>query len=147
MLGRAALGSPKPLEALLYDGRVLAMVIRVHLHVRCRYVHLVAILMDAMIVGLLSIVRTGPAGMPFRAIVRRRVSHEAVLQGLVPLLMPLEVPDHLLLLHEHPAATVQTMKVLPAAQFLTIRTAAFLARDVSPHVSGVIDDRLRHRRL
>lgn len=114
MLGRAILGSPKPLEALLYDGRVLAMVIRVHLHVRCRYVHLVAILVDAMIVGLLSIVRTDPAGMPLRAIVRRRVSHEAVLQGLVPLLVPLEVPDHLLLLHEHPAAAVQTMKVLPA---------------------------------
>lgn len=64
MFGRATLGGPKPLEALLYDGRVLAMVIRVHLHVRCRYVHLVAILVDAMIVGLLSIVRTGPAGMP-----------------------------------------------------------------------------------
>lgn len=114
MFGRATFGGPKPLEALLYDGRVLAMIIRVHLHVRCRYVHLVAILVDAMIVGLLSIVRTGPAGMPLRTIVRRRVSHETVLQGLVPLLVPLEVPDHLLLLHEHPTAAVQTMKMLPA---------------------------------
>lgn len=70
-----------------------------------------------------------------------------MLQGLVPLLVPLEVPDHLLLLHEYPAAAVQTMKVLPTAQFLTIRTTAFLTRAVSPHISGVIDDRLRHRRL
>lgn len=71
MLGRATFGSSKSLEALLYDCRVLAMVICVHLHVRCRYVHLVAILVDAMIVGLLSIVRTGPARVLFRTIVRR----------------------------------------------------------------------------
>lgn len=126
MFSRATLGGPKSLEALLYDGRVLAMVIRVHLHVRCRYVHLVAILVDAMIVGLLSIVRTGTARVLFRAVVGRRVPHEAVLQGLVPLLMPLKVPDHFLLLHEHSPAAVQTMKVLPATQFLAVRTAAFL---------------------
>jgi len=115
MFGRATLRGPKSLEALLYDGRVLAMVIRVHLHVRRRYVHLVAILVDAMVMGLLSVVRTRPAGVFLRAVVRWRVSHEAVLQGLVPLLVPLEVPDHLLLLHEHPAAAVQTVEVLPAA--------------------------------
>lgn len=147
MVSRAILGGPKSLEALLYDSRVLAMVIRVHLHVRCRYVHLVAILVDAMIVGLLSIVRAGTARMLFRTIVGRRVPHETMLQGLVPLLMPLEVPDHFLLFHEHSPATVQTMKVLPTAQFLAVRTAAFLTGCISPHVSGIIDDRLRHRRL
>lgn len=147
IVSRATLGGPKSLKALLYDGRVLAMVIRVHLHVRCRYVHLVAILVDAMIVGLLSIVRTDPAGVLFRTIVHWRVPHETVLQGLVPLLVPLEVPDHFLLLHEHSPATVQTMKVLPAAQFFAVRTAAFLTGRISPHVSGIIDDRLGHRRL
>lgn len=106
MLGRATLGRPKSLKALLYDSRVLAVIIRVHLHVRRRYVHLVAILVNAMIVGLLSVVRAGPAGMPLRTVVGRRVSHEAVLQGLVPLLVPLEVPDHLLLLHEYSTAAV-----------------------------------------
>jgi len=147
MVSRATLGGPKSLKALLYDGRVLAMVIRVHLHVRCRYVHLVAILVDAMIVSLLSIVRTGPTGVLFRTIVGRRVPHKAMLQGLVSLLMPLEVPDHFLLFHEHSPATIQTMKVLPATQFLAVRTAAFLTGRISPHVSGIIDDRLRHRRF
>lgn len=147
ILGRAILGGTKSLEALLYDGRIFAMIIRMHLHVRRRYVHLVAILMDAVIVGLLSIVRTGTAGMLLRAIVRRRVSHETVLQRFIPLLVPLEVPDHFLLLHEYSAAAVQTMKVLPATRFLAIRTAAFLTGYVSLHVSRVIDDRLGDRRL
>jgi len=148
MVSRATLGGPKSLKALLYDGRVLAMVIRVHLHVRCRYVHLVAILVDAMIVSLLSIVvRTGPTGVLFRTIVGRRVPHKPMLQGFVPLLMPLEVPDHFLLFHKHSPATVQTMKVLSATQFLAVRTAAFLTGRISPHVSGIIDNRLRHRRF
>lgn len=147
IVSRATLGGSKSLKALLYDRRVLAMVIRVHLHVRCRYVYLVAILVDAMIVGLLSIVRTAPARVLFRTIVHGRVPHEAMLQGLVPLLMPLEVPDHFLLLHKHSPATVQTMKVFPAAQFFAVRTAAFLTGCKSPHISGIIDDRLGHRRL
>lgn len=147
MVSRATLGGPKSLEALLYDGRVLAMVIRVHLHVRCRYVYLVAILVNAMIVGLLSIVRASSARMLFRTIVHWRVPHKTVLQGLIPLLVPLEVPYHFLLFHEHSPATIQTMKVLPAAQFFAIRTAAFLTGCISPHISGIIDDRLGHRRL
>lgn len=77
-----------------------------HLHVRRRYVYLVAILVNAVIMGLLSIVRAGSAGMLLRAIVCRRVSHETVLQGFIPLLVPLEVPDHLLLLYEYPTAAV-----------------------------------------
>lgn len=144
MVSRATLSGPKSLEALLYDSRVLTMVIRVHLHVRCRYVYFVAILMDAMIVRLLSIVRTSTARVLFRTIVHWWVPHETVLQGLVPLLMPLEVPDHFLLLHKHSPATVQTMKMLPAAQFFAVRTAAFLTGCISPYISGIIDDRLGH---
>lgn len=106
ILGPAILGGPKSLEALLYNRRIFAMIIRMHLHVRRRYVYLVAVLVNAVIVGLLSIVRAAPAGMLFRTIVRRRVPHEAVLQRFVPLLVPLEVPDHLLLLYEYPAAAV-----------------------------------------
>jgi len=147
MVGRATLGGTKSLEALLYDSRVLAVIIRVHLYVRRRYIHFVAILVNAMIMSLFSIVRTGSTGVLFRAIVRRRVSHETVLQRFVSFLMPLEVPDHFLLFHKHPTAAVQTMKMFPAAQFLAIRTAAFLTGCVPPHVSGVIDDRLRHRCL
>lgn len=145
ILGCAILGGSKSLETLLYDGRIFAMIIRMHLHVRRRYVHLVAIFMDAVIMGLLSIVRTDTAGMLLRAIISRRVSHEAVLQRFIPLLMPFEVPDHFLLLHKYPTAAVQTMKVLPTAQFLAIRTAAFLTGYVSFHVSRVIDDRLGDR--
>jgi len=38
----AFLGRAEPLESFLYDGRVFAVVIRVHLHVGRAYVHLVA---------------------------------------------------------------------------------------------------------
>lgn len=47
------------------------------------------------------------------AIVEWTVTHEAVLQRLVPFLVPFEVPDHFFLLDEHPRVAVQAMEVLP----------------------------------
>lgn len=109
--GAALLGGPEPLEALLDDGRVLPVVVGVHLDVRGADVHLVAGPLDAVVVGLLPVVPA--AGVAIRAVVARRVPHEAVLQRLVPLLVPLEVTDHLLLLHEYPGVAVQAVEVLP----------------------------------
>lgn len=45
-------------------------------------------------------------------VVAGRVSHETVLQALVPLFVPLEVSDHFFLLHEHSRVAVETVEVL-----------------------------------
>lgn len=142
VIGSTALGSAKSLETFLYDSRVLAMVVGVHLHVRCRYVNLIAIFMDTVVVCLFSIVGASTTRMPLRAIIRRRIPHEPVLQRFVPLFVPLEMPDHFLLFHKDPTTAVQTVKMLSATELLTIRATAFLTRRVPPHVSGVIDYRL-----
>ena len=42
----AVFGGPVPLEAFLDDGRVLAVVVGVHLHVRGAYVHLITTLLS-----------------------------------------------------------------------------------------------------
>lgn len=77
------------------------------------YTHPVGALLDAVVVGLLAVVLTVVESV--RAVVHGRVAHEPVLQRLVALLVPLEVPDHLLLFHEHPRVAVQTVKMLPAS--------------------------------
>lgn len=100
----ALLRRPVPLETLLDDGGVLSVVVRVHLHVRRGYVDLVASLFDAVVVRLLLVVRA--IGEPVAAVVQGAVTHEAVLEGLVALLVPLEVPDHLLLFYEHARVAV-----------------------------------------
>lgn len=146
VLGGAALGSPESLESLLNDRGVLAMVVRVHLHVGRGYVHLVAVLVDAVVVGLLAIVGTLAAGMPLGAVVGGRVAHEAVLEGLVALLVPLEVANHLLLLDEHAAAALEAVEVLPAAEVLAVRAAALLAAAEAADVARVVDHRLRQAR-
>lgn len=122
----ALFGCPIPLEALLNDGRILPVVVGVHLHVRCRNVHLVTALFDAMIVGLLLVVRA--VGVSVRAVVQRRVPHEAVLQRFVALLVPLEVADHLLLLDEDARVAVQAVEVLPVVEVFAVRAAAFQGR-------------------
>lgn len=138
----AVLGRPEPLEALLDDRRVLPVIIRVHLHVRGRYVHLVAVLVDAVVVRLLPVVRTLPARVTLGTVVGGRVAHEAVLERLVALLVPLEVPDHLLFLDEDSTAAVEAVEVLATAEVLAVGTAALLAAGVAAHVARVVDDRL-----
>lgn len=153
VLGGAVLGGAKPLEALLDDGRVLAVVVGVHLHVGGRYVDLVAVVVDAVVVGLLEVVGAGAHGVPLGAVVRLRVPHEAVLQRVVPLLVPLEVAYHLLLLDKDATAAVEAVEVLPAAELLAVGAPALLPARVAPHVSRVVDLRrlctpdqaLRHR--
>lgn len=65
--GPAFLGGPESLEALLYNGRILAVIIGVHLHVRGGDVDLVAALLDAVIVRLFLVVRA--IGIPIGAII------------------------------------------------------------------------------
>jgi len=52
------------------------------------------------------------------AVVHWWIPHEAVLQGLISLFVPLKMPDHFLLFDEHPWITIQAMKVLPATKEL-----------------------------
>lgn len=60
--------------------------------------------------GLLAIVTA--ALISIGTVVAGRVSHETVLQALVPLFVPLEVSDHFFFLHEHSRVAVETMEVL-----------------------------------
>lgn len=139
VIGRATLGGPKPLKALLYDGRVLTVIVGVHLHVRGGYVSLVAVVVYAVIVRLLPVVRTLSARVVLGTAVGGRVPHEAMLKRLVALLVPLEVPYHLLFLDKHaPSAAVQTVEVLPTAQILAVSVTALLAAAISTNVPRVV---------
>lgn len=68
----------------------------------------------AVVVRLLAIVAAVVVSVA--AVVTGRVPHEAVLQGLIALLVPLEVSDHLLLLDKHSRVAVQTMEVFPVTK-------------------------------
>ena len=70
--------------------------------------------LEAVVVGLFAVV--GAAAEAVATVVHGRVAHEAVLQRLVALLVPLEVADHLLLLHEDARVAVQTVEVLPGGE-------------------------------
>lgn len=63
-----------------------------------------------MIMSLLAVVTA--ALIPIGTVVAGRVSHETVLQALVPLFVPLEVSNHFFFLHEHSRVAVETMEVL-----------------------------------
>ena len=67
--------------------------------------------MEAVVMGLLAVVRT--AMETVIAVVPRRITKKTVLQGLVTFLVPLEMPNHLLLLHKHFHGTFDAMKMLP----------------------------------
>ena len=86
---------------------VLSVVVEVHLDVAGRDVDLVAALrLDAVVVGLLLVVLT--SGEVVGAVVGRGDATEAVLEGLFHLLVPLRVPDHLILLGENLLPSKQT---------------------------------------
>lgn len=110
--GTALFGGPQSLKPFLYDCRVFSVIVCVHLHIRRANVHLITRALYAMVVGLLAIVTASL--ITVGAVVARRVPHETVLQALVPLLVPLEVSDHLLFLHKHSRVTIKTMEVLSA---------------------------------
>ena len=63
--------------------------------------------LHAVVVRLLAVVGA-VSGEAFVAVVEGGEAEEAVLQRVVALLVPLEVPDHLLLLHEHLGKTTTT---------------------------------------
>lgn len=65
-----------------------------------------------MIMCLLAVVAASLISV--RTVVAWRVSHETVLQALVPLFVPFEVSDHFFFLDEHSWVAVETMEVLSA---------------------------------
>jgi hypothetical protein len=116
--GAALFRRPVPLEALLYDGGVLPVVVGVHLDVRRRDVYFITAFLDAMIVCLLLVV--GAVAEAVAAVVQRAVPHEAVLERFVALLVPLEVPYHLLLLDEDARVAVEAVEVLPGRGLIVV---------------------------
>lgn len=107
----ATFGSSKPLKSFLKNSWIFSVIIGVHLYVRCRYINLKSIvneyrnnppnldfffdknkylittILDTMIVSLATIVRTSSSS--FAAIVQRRIPHETMCEGIVPLFVPL----------------------------------------------------------
>lgn len=132
--GAAFLGGAKPLEPLLNDGRVLAMVVAVHLHVRRANVHLVAVRLQTVVVRLFALVRT--RGVLWRTVVARREPQEAVVQALVALLVPLQVANDLLLFGQDFAQTHDVVAVIVVALVLR-RTALVAALQVAGEAAQV----------
>lgn len=130
--GSALLRRPEPLKALLDDGRVLAMVVAVHLHIAGADVHLVAVRLHAVVVRLPPIVRTSDAEL-HATVVGRAEAQEAVLQTLRAFLVPLQMADDLLLFGQHFAGAVGAMVVVT----LGVRCAAGLT---AVQVAGVLGE-------
>jgi len=114
VLDAAVLVRPEAAEALVHDLRVLAVEVGVHLDIAGAHVHLRAVLVDAVVVGLLPVVGTAlPVGRS--TVVRRGEAGEAQLEALLALLVPLEVPDDVVLLAQDLALAglLVAMEVLP----------------------------------
>lgn len=92
-------GCAKALKSLLDDGDVFLVVVRVHLDVGSRDVAFVALVVHAVVMGLLPVVNA--VRKLDRAVVRWGIAEKPVCETLVPFFMPLEVSDHLLFLDEH----------------------------------------------
>jgi len=69
-----------------------------------------------VIVRLLAIVAA--TAVSVGAVVHWWIPHEAMLQGLISLFVPLKMPDHFFLFDKHPWITIQAMKVLPVTKEL-----------------------------
>lgn len=70
-----------------------------HLYVGRAYIDFITGALNAMIMCLLAVVAASLISV--RTVVAWRVSHETVLQALVPLFVPFEVSDHFFFLDEH----------------------------------------------
>lgn len=109
---------------------MLPVVVGVHLHVARADVHLVAVVVHAVIVGVLVVVLTVP--VLDAAVVRRGKPIEAILERLLALLVPLEVPNDFVLLVQHLAPTerVVAVEVLMQVLELALFTVAVVAGSV-----------------
>ena len=145
VLGVAVLRPPEPEESLPLDCIVLPVVVEMHLDVGGADVDFVtAVTLNAVVVGLLLVV--GAVNELVTAVVHRSDPSEPVLQGLVHLLVPLAVSDHLLLLGEvlplaHGDGAVE---MFPVVHVFTPREAALQAGAEPLEVAGVVR---RHQRL
>lgn len=116
-VGRSAFfGGSVPLETLLDNGRILSMIVGVHLDVRRRNINLITAFFNTMIMRLLLVV--GAICISIRAVVQRTVTHETVLERFVSFLVPLEVPYHFLFFYEDARVAIQTVEVLPGRKSL-----------------------------
>ena len=145
VLSVAVLRTTEPQESLPLDGVVLPVVVEMHLDVRGADVDFVtAVALDTVVVGLLLVV--GAVNELVTAVVHRGHPSEPVLQGLVHLLVPLAVADHLLLLGEVLALAHgdRAVEMFPVVHVLAPREPALQAGAEPLEVAGVVR---RHHRL
>jgi len=115
------------------------VIIKVHLHVRSADVDLVTVArLDAMIMRLFLVMLT--ARKLVGAIIRRSDSSEAVFISFIHLLMPLGVPDHLLLLGKHfgLAHGHRAVEMLTIVHVFAVERPAFQTRAESAEIASVI---------
>jgi len=140
VLDAAVLVRPEAPEALVHDLGVLAVEVGVHLDIAGAHVHLRAVLVDAVVVGLLPVVGTAlPVGRS--TVVRRGEAGEAQLEALLALLVPLEVPDDVVLLAQDLALAglLVAVEVLPQ---VLLPAQAVLALQVGGHLAQVLQNLL-----
>ena len=139
IIGPTVLRPSEPQEPLPLDGVVLPVVVEVHLDVGGADVHLVtAVALNAVIVGLFLVVSA--IHKLITAIIHWCHSSEAILEGLVHLLVPFTMSDHFFLLCEifalaHGDCTVKMLTIVHV--FAGIKPT-FKARPESLEISCIV---------
>lgn len=101
-----------------------------HLHIARTNVHLITVLVHAVVVRVLVVMLALP--VLNAAVVRRREPIEPILERLLALLVPLQVPDDFVLLVQDlpPAEGVVAVEVLVQVLVLALFLVAVVARGV-----------------
>lgn len=115
---------------ILNNCLVLPVVVGMHLHIARTNVHLITVLVHAVVVRVLVVMLALP--VLNAAVVRRREPIEPILERLLALLVPFEVPDDFVLLVQDlpPAEGVVAVEVLVQVLVLALFLVAVVARGV-----------------
>jgi len=136
ILDAAGLVRPEAPEALVHDLGVLAVEIGMHLDVTGAHIHLGTVLVDAVVVGLFPVVGA-TLSVGWCTVVRGGEAGKAQLEAFLALLVPLQVPDDVVLLAQDLALAglLVAMEVLPQ---VLLPAQAVLALQVGGHFPQVL---------
>lgn len=106
----------------LIDGRILSMIIRVHLHVTSADVSLVALILDTVVMGLFPIVLT--VAKLNSAVIGWRETQKAMIQGFRPFFVPLQMSDNFFFFVENLIGTLDVVAVIVFSLILDLTLLA-----------------------
>lgn len=136
ILDPTVLVRPEPPESLVHDLGILSMEVGMHLDITGAHIHLGAVLIDAMVVGLLPVVGTS-LSVGRSTVVRGGESGEAQLKALLALLMPLQVPNNVVFLAQDLALARLLVAVEVLSQIL-LSAKGVLALQIGGHFAQVL---------